>query len=50
MTVMSRKEKTMDPRSYLYGCITGIFLVFVSFITVSELAGIKWQPVAVSRP
>lgn len=40
----------MDPRTFLFGCIAGIFIVIGSFVAVSEIAGIKWQPVPTVSP
>lgn len=37
----------MDLRTYLYGIMTGIAIVIGSFVFVSEIAGLKWQPVVV---
>lgn len=34
----------MDNRTFLYGCIVGIYLTIGSFVAVCEIADIKWQP------
>lgn len=36
---------THDPRTFLFGTIAGVVITVGSLILVSEIAGIKWQPV-----
>lgn len=38
----------IEPRAFLYGCIAGISITIGTFVSISEIYGIKWQPVLVS--
>lgn len=31
--------------AYLFGILTGIFMLGLTFVAVSEVQGIRWQPV-----
>lgn len=42
-------KTSTELRSFVIGCIAGIFIMIGSFVAISEIAGIKWQPIAVSR-
>lgn len=40
----------MNLQTFLLGIMAGIMLVVCSFSAVSEIAGIKWQPVHAAIP
>lgn len=39
----------MNLRTYVYGIMTGIFILVASLTLVSWMAGVKWQPVVAQR-
>lgn len=39
------EEPEMNLRTYTYGIMTGIAMVAVCFVLVSQIAGVRWQPV-----
>lgn len=42
-------KTTTELRIFTVGCIAGIFMVIGCFVAVSEIAGLKWQPVVQQR-
>lgn len=40
----------MNLRTYVYGIMTGIFIMVACFTAASVVAGVKWKPVFAAQP